>query len=73
MSEKRMERPRVTVTLTQVLDNEFWGIDEMLEGGFLTIKNILDLIKEDYGAFIEDGELNVCIEMVKEGQEKREK
>lgn len=62
--QTQMEHPEVTVTLTHVLNNDFWGINDMLKMGELTIKNVLDLIREDYGAFIEDGELNVCIEMV---------
>jgi len=60
------ETPKVMVTLTHELDDELWGIKDMLEIGELTSENILDLIKEDYGAFIEDGKFSVCIEMVEE-------
>ena len=67
------ETPKVTVTLTHELDNELWGIKDMLEVGELTSENILDLIKEDYGTFIEDGKLSVCIEMVKGDSNGREK
>ena len=62
---KQMERPEVTVTLTHVLDNDFWGINDMFKMEELTVENVIDLIREDYGAFIEDGKLNVCIKMVK--------
>ena len=59
-----MQKPKVTVSLTKVLDNDFWGIEEMLEGGLLSINNIRELIKEDILTLVEDVEPNICIEMV---------
>jgi len=61
-----MSKPKITVTLTGVLDNQLWGCEEMLESGCLTIKNIKELIQEDWGTFIDEAELNVCIEMIEE-------
>jgi len=66
------ETPRVTVTITHVLDNDFWGIEDMLESGLLTIGNIKELIHEDILILIENGTLNVCIEMIEEKEKSTE-
>jgi len=57
-----MSKVKVTVSLSCVLDNEFWGIDEMLEDGQLTIANVRELIEEDMSVILEDGELNITID-----------
>lgn len=61
-----MPKPKVIVTLTHILNNDLWGIEEMLENSTLTIVNVKELIKEDYGMIIENGEWGVCIEMKEE-------
>ena len=52
---------KVTVILTTVLP-EWWGMDDMEEEEPLTEEVVLELIKEDMGAIIDDGKWSVIIE-----------
>ena len=57
-----MSKPIVTVSLTYVLDNDFWGIEAMLKKGLLSIENIKRLIEEDLRFLVDEGDLEVRIE-----------
>ena len=59
-------KPQVTITFTTVLDNDLWGIKEMLDSGCLSIQNVEQLIKEDLVAVLDEARMDVCIEMVEE-------
>ena len=61
-----MVKTKVTVMVKNILDAR-WGCDDMEEDGVLTEKNVLELINEDIGAFIEESEFKVKIEIFNGG------
>lgn len=58
---------QATVVITTVLDESFWGIDEMLKEYHTSeVKKlaVLDLIKEDWLAIIEDGKIEIKLKVI---------